>query len=156
MREDPSVKKMWFTYLKSLGESGERTDKKYSSWHFEMTEKGANELVELVLRGKKTATASALWVYEYENEPVPSEGDHSVITDWDGKAKCVIQTVKVQIVPFNEVTAEMARKEGEGDLSVDYWRKGHTVFFKEECQEIGREFSEVMPVVFEEFALVYA
>ena len=155
MSEDPSVKVMWQEYLTTLGESADTTKKTYSSWHFENTEKGANELVDLVLQGKKKATASALWCYEYEKEPVPSEGDYSIVTDWHGKAICIIHTVKIQIVPFKEVTIEMARKEGEGDLSLDYWRNVHTIYFQKECEEIGREFSEEMPVVFEEFELVY-
>lgn len=155
MSEDPSVKKMWRSYLQTLEDSAAQTQKTCPAWHFDLTEKGANELVDLVLRGMKRATTSALWVYEHEHEPIPAAGDYSVITDWEGIAKCIIQTTGITIVPFNEVTAEMAAKEGEGDLSLSYWQKGHALFFRAECRAIGAEFIETIPVVFEEFEVVY-
>ena len=49
----------------------------------------------------------------------------------------------------------MAAKEGEGDLSLDYWKKVHIEFFTKECEDAGDKFTEDMPVVFVEFELVY-
>ena len=49
-------------------------------WHFEITEGAANYLLGLVLAGKKRATASSLWGYEMEGEPIPKVGQMSVIT----------------------------------------------------------------------------
>lgn len=92
--EHPSVLTMWKEYLNSIGEAIFNTKKKYLSWHFELTENGANNLVNLVLEGKKRATASSCWSYEYDQQPVPREGDYSIITDWDGVAKCIIRTTK--------------------------------------------------------------
>ena len=59
----------------------------------------------------------------------------------------VVQNQSVEIVPFNEVTAEYAAIEGEGDGSLDYWRRTHEAFFSRECKRIGRQPSENMPVV---------
>lgn len=50
---DESVTKMWQAFINSIGESVESTDKTFSSWHFEITEEGANNLANLVLAGKK-------------------------------------------------------------------------------------------------------
>ena len=82
-------------------------------------------------------------------------GDYCIITDWAGKAKCIIRNMNVSLLPFAHITAEMAAKEGEGDLSLDYWIKVHIEFFTEECEEAGKKFNEEMFVVFEEFELVY-
>ena len=41
--------------------------------------------------------------------------------------------------------------EGEGDKSLDYWRKVHIKFFEE---EFGDKFNEDMEVLCEEFELV--
>lgn len=153
--EHNSVTIMWNKYLESIGESIDNTKKEYLSWHFEITEGAANKLARLVLEGKKKATASSLWVYEHEGESIPKEGDYSIITDWDGIAVCIIQTKHIEIIPFNLITEEHARKEGEGDLSLEYWRKVHEEFFIEECNSIGREFTENMPVIFEEFEVVH-
>jgi uncharacterized protein YhfF len=53
----------------------------------------------------------------------------------------------VEVVPFCEVTADYAAIEGEGDGSLEYWRRAHWSFFSRECIRIAREPNERMPVV---------
>lgn len=124
----------------------------YEAWAFGME---ADRLAHLVLTGEKTATASAYSLYELENEPLPAAGEYSVILDSKDNAVCVIQTNKVSIVPFHAVSAEHAYKEGEGDKSLDSWRKVHEKFFTEQLNIVGLEFTPDMKVVCEEFAVVY-
>jgi len=45
--------------------------------------------------------------------------------------------------------------EGEGDKSLEYWRRGHINFFTEETKELGIEFNEELEVIFETFQVVY-
>jgi uncharacterized protein YhfF len=108
-----------------------------------------------VLAGRKRATAGSLWAYELEKEPLPKVGDLSVITDWEGRARCVIRTTAVEVVPFDAVTPEFAATEGEGDGSLEYWRKAHWAFFTSELQGTGREPRPDMPVVCERFEVVF-
>jgi len=54
-------------------------------------------------------------------------------------------------VPFNEVTAEFAAVEGEGDGSLEFWRQEHVSSFSRECVRIGRVFNENMLVACERF-----
>ncbi len=150
-----SVKKMWSDYLLSLSEDSENTIKEYSVWHFCNDEKSANELAKLVKLGIKRATTSSLWALEHDNESIPHVGEYSVIIDWNGKAQCIIQTTKVDIIPFSEVSSEFAEMEGEGDKSLFYWREVHKKFFAEELESIGLKFSEEMPVVCEEFKVIF-
>lgn len=60
-----------------------------------------------------------------------------------------------QIRKFKEITEEEARLEGEGDLSLDYWRKVHEQFFRTEYEEKEKKFSEEIPVIFERFEVIY-
>lgn len=115
----------------------------------------ANELASLVKNGIKTATASLYLFYELENEDLPKVGDYSVILDEDNKAVCIIKNTKVYVTPFNKVSEEHAYKEGEGDRSLNAWRKLHQDFFSNELKSINKEFNETMDVVLEEFELVY-
>lgn len=124
-----------------------------NKWHFELTEDAANYLLGLVLDGKKRATASSLWGYEIEGEPIPKVGEMSVITYWDGTPGCVIKTTNVRIIPYCEVTYDIARLEGEDD-TLESWQKNHACFFTEEGKELGYTFSEDMPVIFEEFEVI--
>ena len=124
----------------------------YEAWSFGGDPDG---LAALVLAGKKTATASAFPLYEAEGEPLPRAGEYSVILDSRDQALCVIRTTRVFVVPFRDVDRRQAWKEGEGDRSPEYWRQVHRDFFTRELAEAGLPFSEDMPVVCEEFELVY-
>ena len=138
-----------------LKEKGMDPKTKYIDvFHFELTEYWANELLRLVLEGRKRATSSSLLSYEIEGDTVPEKGSYSIVTDWEGVPKCVIETTNVRILPFKDITYDICKLEGEDD-SLESWRKGHISFFKEEGKELGYEFSEEMPVVFEEFEVVY-
>ena len=121
-------------------------------WHFELTEIACNYLLDLVLKGKKLATSSSYDGYE-EDEEMPKVGDLSVITDWDGNPRCVIRTTNVRIIPFKDITYDIAKLEGE-DENLESWRKTHEKFFKAEGEELGYTFSDDMKVLFEEFEVV--
>lgn len=121
----------------------------YDAWGF-----GDDELTELVRSGKKTATSSAYACYEAEEEDLPEVGETSILLDDNDDAICIMRTTKVSTVPFKDVSAEHAAKEGEGDLSLNYWREVHKDFFTEELKEIGESFSEDMLVVCEEFEVI--
>ncbi len=138
-----NAQQMW----EAFGGRGE-----YEAWRFGGD---ADALAELVLAGKKTATASAYPLYELENEPLPKAGEYSVILDSRDEAVCVIQTTKVYVVPFDQVSPGHAAREGEGDLSLTDWRAVHRAFFAGELEAAGLTFHESMKVVCEEFAKVF-
>ena len=128
--------------------------KNFQVWHFGMDKHDANELARLVLDGKKTATTSFLDIYKIENESIPEKGDISLIVNWNGIPLCIIETINVIILPFNEMTQEYARKEGEGDQSLDYWSKVHRKAFTEEANKHNMEFDENSTVVYEQFRVI--
>lgn len=125
------------------------------AFYFDDNEPSANELAGLVLAGRKRATAGLLWSYEIQNKRLAQQGDLSIVTDFAGNAMCVIETTRIDIVPFDEVSEEFAATEGEGDGSLLYWRRAHEVFFGRECKRIGREPDPHMLVVCERFEVVF-
>lgn len=153
--EHGSVERMWHEYLKSVGEDVNLTAKKYSSWHFGRAPEVADELVGLVLAGRKTATSSLLCETEHEKAPIPARGDLSIVTGGEGIARCIIRTKAVNISPFEDVPAEFAWKEGEDDRSLESWRGVHERCFMVDCDDIGKKFNRKMPVICEEFEVVY-
>lgn len=130
-------------------------DRYSDTFSFGDTESLANELAALVVAGRKGGTAALLWAFEADGEPLPYPGALSVVTDWAGTALCVIETTAVDVVPYDQVSAEFAAIEGEGDLSLRFWRETHWDFFGRECARIGRMPTPDMPVVCERFALVF-
>ncbi len=143
---------MWDAFTAAFPE---HVDAPYEAWHFCDNQADADELAELVLSGRKRATAGALWSYEAEGEPLPCVGDLHVITDWSGRARCVIRITSVDVVAFDHVTAEFAAVEGEGDASLAFWRKAHRAAFARELAPLGMEPSPDMPVVCQRFEVVF-
>ena len=124
----------------------------YEAWSFG---EAPDKLADLVLQGIKTATCSAYDLYLINNEPLPQTGDYSVILNSNEEAVCIIKTLKVYVTDFNQVSEEHAFKEGEGDRSLDYWRKVHVSFLTNELASVNRLFNENTKVVCEEFEVVY-
>lgn len=118
-------------------------------------EEEADKLAALILQRKKRATASAYYWYESGEEKMPEPGALCVVLDSRNSAVCIIRTTRVYITEFRNVSSEHAALEGEGDLSLEYWKQEHRRFFTEDLAEAGRNFSEDMKVVCEEFEKVF-
>lgn len=122
-----------------------------SVWHFCDNEREADKLAELVVRGIKRATSPSLWFFESQGDPLPQPGDVHVVSNWAGEARCIIQTTEVTVAPFNEVSAEHAAAEGEGDGSLAYWRQVHWDYYHRELAGTKYVPCEDMPIVCERF-----
>ncbi len=144
---------MWQAYLATLPEDAQPAT--YMTWHFSSSKEGADTLGAQACAGTKTATASLLWEYEADDEELPQPGDRSIITDWDGRPLCIIETTGVEVVPFDEVDAAHAAAEGDDDPSLARWRELHWRAFSRTCERIGRQPAEDMPVVCERFRRVF-
>ncbi|WP_156761576.1 ASCH domain-containing protein [Microbacterium karelineae] len=124
-------------------------------WGFGATPEHADGLLALVLDGTKTGTASDLWGYEADGDPLPQLGQLDVILDGSGAPRAVLQNTSVEIVPFRDVTEEHAFSEGEDDRTLASWRRIHEDFFTRYASH-DRGFRDDMPIVCERFRLVYA
>lgn len=124
----------------------------FEAWAFGADPDG---LAELVLRGEKTGTSSAYDLYQLEGEPLPQPGKYDVLLNGREEAVCILRTNKVYVTPFNAVTADHARKEGEGDKSLGYWRQVHEAFFTQCLREAGLAFTPETRVVCEEFEVAF-
>jgi uncharacterized protein YhfF len=155
MKNEKRITEFWKKYLDSLPENKRPKVDQYEVWHFCDSQILADRLVQLVLKGIKTATCGMVWSYAAEGEKLPEKGDLSVITDWEGQPLCIIETTKAEIKAFNEVDTRHAFEEGEGDRSLDYWRKVHWEVFSRECVSLGKEPTENMPLLCEQFRVLF-
>ena len=150
---DPRAKDFFNKFKSALLEEDQRKLPRFDSYYFCADEESANLCADLVLSGDKRATAGLKWSYEAEGESLPEVGLLSVITNWDGVPQCIIEVTSVEVMPYNKVSADFAFEEGEGDKSLEFWRRVHWKFFSKECEEIGREPTQDMPVVLEQFKI---
>ena len=139
---------MWYKYKQINPSIGDEID----AWAFGVD---ADFLADLVLRGEKTATASAYDLYAIDDEPLPREGTFDIILDSQNQAVCIIEITKVSVEPFNQVSADHAFKEGEGDKTLAYWHQVHEDCFAEWLREAGLTFMPDSKVVLEELRKVY-
>ena len=125
------------------------------AWSFGDNPRLADELLELVLDGTKTATSSALAELEAAGEPVPRPGDLSILLDAEGHPRALIRTSRVDVVPLRDVTGEFAALEGEDDRTLVSWRREHERYFRRVLEPAGVEFDESLPVALERFEVLY-
>ncbi|KAL1856961.1 hypothetical protein Daus18300_010521 [Diaporthe australafricana] len=107
-----------------------------------------DELLQLAIEGKKTATTS--W-------PIPNPlhwgvGDLSVILNGKGEPAAVMRTLSFVKCKFKDVAEDFALAEAEGDY--ESCRKGHIVFYGK--QENGHEFGDDSMVLCERFEVIYS
>ncbi len=149
----PEVQEYWEDLLRIDPSISKGTS--FQSWYFGNTSEMARELGELVISGKKFATASLAAVNEIKPDEAPIPDGYSVVTDFEGVPMCVIQTSEIRHLPFNEVDARFASDEGEGDQSLEYWQDVHWKYFSREAAELGIDFNETSLICCERFKLLY-
>jgi len=149
------IEAYWQEFLSGQPADSPYHNKSYVAEGWGIGPKMANELGALIVAGIKTATCSALWEWEAEEESPPETGTVTIVLDGGGEPIGIVETTEVTIRNYDEVDAAFAREEGEGDLSLEYWREAHKNFFSRLLPNIGKQFSEEMPLVCERFRLIY-
>ena len=142
-------------YLSTLPDEVASKYTSFSADYFCADEYNANLCADLILRGEKRASCSLERWYSEQGEKMPKVGHLLVVTNWDGDPICIIEITSVSMCKYNEVTAEFAALEGEGDKTLAWWRKAHWDFFSKECESLNSSPSEDMLLVLEQFKTVY-
>ncbi len=125
------------------------------SFFFCANKKDADECAELVVKKIKQATSPSVWWFKKNNESFPKVGELAIVTNWDGEPKAIIRTVKIEIAKFKDITKEYAYIEGEGDKSLEYWKKVHWAYYENEMKEFNELPSEDMEIVCEYFETIW-
>lgn len=122
----------------------------------------ADLLLDLVLAGTKTATCLSLyeWQHEMDSDLVP--GTLTAILDGKGHPRCVIETTHIAQMAYQDVPADFARLEGEhrplelpDEEVLRHWRETHWAYFNRKLPPMGHVPKMDMPVICEQFQLIY-
>ena len=120
------------------------------AWSFGNDPDMADRLGDLVLRGIKTATC-----HRYLGENILEYGGSSLILDGRDQPLRVVETFEITVRRYRDIDEAWARAEGEGDLSLEYWRQAHWDFFTREAEREGYEVSKEMLLACERFRVLY-
>ena len=151
---DKSVNEMWSDFTKSNPES--KNEEIPQSDFFHNNKKDANRLAELTVNGKKKASSGLYSLYKQYNIDLPKVGNKQIITDFDGKARAIIETKSVDTIPFNEISKEYAELDmGTNIEPLKKWKKAHWEFFENFMKESGEKPTEDMLIVCERFETIW-
>jgi uncharacterized protein YhfF len=151
---DASVVEMWegFTNSNSTFKGADIPE----SFYFHNNKEDANRLADLVLKGKKKSSSSLYFLYEEYNADLPKIGAKQIVTDFEGKAQAVIETTKVDTIPFNKISVAYAEMDmGTQVEPLKKWKKAHWDFFTTVMNEFEEKPTEEMLVVCESFKIIW-
>lgn len=115
---------------------------------FHNNEADAKRLADLIVSGKKQAGSMLYFFFEEANADLPAIGTKSIVTDFDGKARAIIEITKVDTIPFNQIPAAYAALDMGTDIeSLKKWKKAHWDFFAPAMEQSGKKPTEEMLIV---------
>jgi len=114
-----------------------------------------DSLLQLYLDGKKCAGSSVVEDFLTNGDPVPKVGNYWIVLNSKGEPTLILKTDKVVINKFRDVPEEIAIAEGEGDLSLNFWRMVHARFFEPNLEKWGIKHIDDATIITEYFKLVH-
>lgn len=145
---------MWDNYTEANPEF--KKDELPESNYFHDNEADANRLAEWVLSGKKKASSKLYSLYKEANAELPKIGTKSIVTDFDGKARAIIEITKVDTIPFNQISQEYAAMDmGTNSEPLKKWKKAHWDFFANAMKQGGKQPTIEMLIVCEWFKTIW-
>jgi uncharacterized protein YhfF len=131
----PEARERWFAPM-TIGSSRESAD----------------EGAAAILAGIKTATSSGHW--NYPDGRLPFAGALSVLLDGSGRALAIVETAGVEIIRFGEVDAARASAYGEGERSLDWWRRVIGAWYLADAAAHGVVLDDDTPLIWERIAVL--
>lgn len=151
---DKSVYTMWSNFTDSNPEYKNEALPDATTFHNNKVD--ANRLAELIVTGKKQAGSNLYFWYKEANAPLPQIGTKTIVTDFDGKARAIIQSKKVDTIPFNQISKEYATLDMGTDIEpLKKWKKAHWDFFSSALLESDEKPTEDMLIVCERFEVIW-
>ena len=95
------------------------------SFSFGDTPEMAGRLLAFVLGGSKRATC-----WSVADGQQTHIGKQMVVLDGAGKPRAIVETIELEQRRFCDVDLQFAIDEGEGDETLEDWRRGHRGYFE--------------------------
>lgn len=127
----------------------------YTVEHFGDTARLADELLHEVMHGAKRATSELASEFAARGDSLPRVGSHWIACDGAGIPGVVLRSTELRLGRFADVDAHFAWDEGEGDRSLDTWRREHRRYWERTCAARGHAWTEAEEIVLERFAVVW-
>lgn len=144
----------WQSYLETLlpgrGPAGPFVEAAFAG-----TRELADELLDLYLNGQKTAGSSIKEDFLAAGDPLPRVGNFWILLNSRDEPTCLLRTEKIAVHKFYDVPPEIALAEGEGDLSLEHWRRVHRTAYEPQLAEWGLASIADATVITEYYTLLF-
>lgn len=144
----------WEEYLYSINENDRPKNPTITAGYAGNPEI-TDDLLNLYLSGKKCAGSSILEDFLTSNDPIPKVGDYWIYLDSKSDPRCILRTEKVVTHKFKEVPIEISIAEGEGDLTLEYWKRVHASLYTPYLKKWGIIDLDSATIITEFFRIVY-
>ena len=151
---DKSVYEMW----NDFAESNPEIDKNElpNTDFFDNSEEEGHQFADLIVEGKKKASSGLYYWYKEANVDLPKIGAKLIVTNYNGKARAIIETKKVDTIPFNQISKEYAELDmGTNIEPLEKWKKAHWEIFANSLEQNGQKATDDILVVCEWFETVW-
>ena len=115
----------------------------------------ATELADLVISGRKRATAGLARDVELGGEPAPVVGGYVVLIDGAGEPQAIWRTLEVRRGRLDSVDERFAWDEGEGDQTREWWLDEHRRYFARQADRDGFDMHDGIETMFERFKVIW-
>lgn len=147
-------KSYWEKYLNTLPEILRPKNPNVTA-NFAGNREITDELLHLYLIGKKSAGSSIVEDFQTANDPLPQVGNYWIFLNSKDQPSCILKTERIVFNKFRDVPEEIAIAEGEGDLSIEYWKATHKELYLPYLADWGIPHMDEATVITEFFKLVY-
>ena len=135
------IEKFWTDFCNNHGIS---KSSHYEAYSFGDPE-SADYIADLVKNGIKTATSSALELYE-ENERIPQVGDYNVILDSQNLPFALHRLKLLKLYHLIKLWLNMHIMKAKEIVSYEYWHNAHVKFFNAEFKSANKVFTDSSPL----------
>ncbi len=146
--------KYWQSYLSTLAEEDRPLRPRVVAFHAG-GRAITDSLLQLYLAGKKSAGSSIVEDFLSAGDPLPEVGNYWILLDSRDQPSLILRTERVVVHQFNDVPPEVAVAEGEGDLSIEYWRRAHRELYEASLKDWGVNSIDEATVITEFFRIVF-
>jgi uncharacterized protein YhfF len=155
-----NIQKYWQDYLRSANLP--ETEEYFDAWPFGDNPELADELLNLILKDKKTTTTGLLKEHEHYNYCISKKGDKIIILTGQNEPGCIIEIQENKQMKFSEMNdLQFAIDEGEGFDTLEKWRDVHKRYFSRILSSISAvstekiTFDEDLIILCVRFKLIY-
>lgn len=152
--DQSAAAEMWRAY-ESARPDAVAAAPEYTVEHFGDYPALADELLALVLSGRKRATADLASEFLHRGDSLPRIGSHWIACDSTGAPRIIIRSTEFRIGPSTSVDAQFAFDEGEGDRTLATWTRDHREYWARVSAARGAIWDPSEDVIFERFSVVW-